>query len=448
MSLAIGPTLNRNGLVLSLDFQNRKSALPNTSLIDMSAWAAGQTSSVGVYGANESTSAENARVSDTDPFGRTSVVWETRTTGDNNADGGWNTSYMTADKTKLYRFSVWVRRTSSSSGGTFYFGLYTNGTGNTYLVDTGASQTNPYWEYRGTGSLIQNQWYLVVGHLFPYNYASTAIHPDSGWYTRSGGMTKVSNNAGNVPNDVRFPSDATSVVHRTYHYYSGDPTVRLQFFDPRIDLCDGNQPSIGELLAKSPTVWHDTSGFNNHCVWASGAKPAVTTAGYYDFNGTSHYGTITNNSTLDFSTEQTLIMWLYTTSSSGRRNPWNQAYAGYGTWTDEPGGSMSHYMGDGGADTSPYTSLGTTFNRNQWYMIATTRNTSVWRNYSNGLPVTSETSHTYGVLTSTAANILVGYGYTGGYFQGRMGAIYAYNRYLSAAEMYQAYNALRGRYGI
>ena len=64
-------------------------------------------------------------------------------------------------------------------------------------------------------------------------------------------------------------------------------------------------------------------------------------------------------------------MWLrplvYT---SGRRNPWDQAYGGYGTWTHEQGESnINNYFGDAGSNTSPYTSgrgSGSGTTRDQW----------------------------------------------------------------------------------
>ena len=129
MASSSGPGIVTNGLIALIDPANRKSAIDSapSSLINTSAWAAGQTSSVGVYGANESTSAENARVSVTDPWGTTSIVWQTQASGDGNADGGWNTSYFSIDRTQVYRFSVWVNRTSSTSGGTFYFGTNSDG---------------------------------------------------------------------------------------------------------------------------------------------------------------------------------------------------------------------------------------------------------------------------------------------------------------------------------
>jgi len=194
----------------------------------------------------------------------------------------------------------------------------------------------------------------------------------------------------------------------------------------------------------SGTVWKDISGNSNHCNW--GVTPTYAT-GYYTFNGTSHYGTVTNGSTLNFSNGQTLIMILRHTYTSGRKNPWNQAYAGYGTWTHENGSTMSQYFGDGGGDNSPYigTSSATTAT-SVWNVLCSTRDMTqqIW--YLNGVS-TLTTAHSYSSLTASTANITIGNGYAG-YWQGDMAMVMAYTRALTATEVLQNFNTLRGRLSL
>jgi hypothetical protein len=242
----------------------RQSESIRPSLIDTTAWvvdAVGQTGSVVYYNQNGDT-AENARVSATDPWGNTSVVWETRASGNNEADGGWNTSYLAIDRTKLYRFSVWVRRTSSTSGGTFYLG--TNSDGGVFSTSDGSQKSNPYWECSSTSILTQNQWYLVCGFIYPSNTTHTGNHPDSGYYT-PGSTTKVRNiSYCNIVSDLKWGPTSTTGQHRCYHYYCNDNTTRLQFAEPRIDLCDGSEPSIYQLVNNTAnrTHWGDNSTSN------------------------------------------------------------------------------------------------------------------------------------------------------------------------------------------
>jgi hypothetical protein len=221
--------------------------LNNNNLLDLTTWTQDTFGSVTNFPCNGATN-ESYRYLQTDPWGNSSLVWETRPTTNGDADGGWEGSYVNIDNTKTYRYSVWVRRTSSSAGGTFYFGLHSNGTGDVYGLHDGSSNTNPYFDYRGTSWFIQNQWYLVVGHVFPASTATgaTNAHPDSGVYTRLGG--KIGSLLGNIPCDCRWGAGATQGMNRTYHYYCGDTTTRLQFFSPRIDVIDGNQPTIDNLL--------------------------------------------------------------------------------------------------------------------------------------------------------------------------------------------------------
>jgi hypothetical protein len=227
-----------------------------TNILDPYSWTTG-SGGIGSFSQNGSTD-ENERVIGTDPFGNSSVLWETRANGSAADDGGWNHSSFSVDNTKLYRLSVWVKRTSSSAGGTFYLG--TNGGGQCVLRLDGSygEECNPYWDCRGTGALTQNQWYLVVGHVFPHTYPNSNQHADTGLWTTSG--TKVGGiNGCNVGNDMKFGPSTTSLNHRTYHYYCGDNTTRLQFFEPRVDLCDGSEPRITDLLNNTRNRINSTS---------------------------------------------------------------------------------------------------------------------------------------------------------------------------------------------
>ena len=111
------------------------------------------TGSGGTTGFNQNgATAENERINATDPWGNNAVIWETRPTGDSGGDGGWETTWFNIDRTKLYRFSVWVKRTSSTAGGNFYlpdlkgrtvFGLNAdNGDVDSRLDNDSASTTN------------------------------------------------------------------------------------------------------------------------------------------------------------------------------------------------------------------------------------------------------------------------------------------------------------------
>jgi hypothetical protein len=265
-----------------------------SNLLNPYDWTTG-SGGIGSFGQNGNTE-ENERVNGTDPWGNPAVVWESRPSGDNYADGGWGNGYYDVDEYSLYRWSVWVKRTTSSSGGTSYLGLY--GTPNAVIrLDNGAQEGNPYWECNGTGAYTQNVWYLLVGHCFPSDYTGGATtHPDSGRYTISGRDGGV--NYCNIGGDVKWYPGTTGGYHRVYHYYCGDNTTRLHWFDPRLDKCDGSEPTISDLLNDRRTKLESTSvsvegaNFKQQKVVASGGN-AITNWGEWRIHRFNDTGTFT-----------------------------------------------------------------------------------------------------------------------------------------------------------
>lgn len=420
-----GPALVTNGLILNLDIQNRKSNLRaiNTSLIDTTSWAVGQTDGVGIYGANGSTG-ENARVLDTDPWGNSSTVWETRANGNNNDDGGWNTSYITADSSKLYRFSVWVRRTSSTSGGTFYFGVNSNG--GVFSTSDGLVKGNPYWECSSTSILAQNQWYLVCGFVYPSNTTYTGNHPDSGYYT-PGSTTKVrSLNYCNIVSDLKWGPVTTAAQHRCYHYYCADATTRLQFADPRIDLCDGNEPSVYELVNNGATLLLDSSSYKNHHSLYNGYIPAAETPKRYQLNGIDH-GIIRASALSGVSNNCTVVIYYKTTDTT---ELWVRGNQNNGVYLSASSGN-NYYHSSCGSPTN-------------WVDLKQVYN-PVTEGYRNGIYHMWE-----------AKNVdFSGWTYYDWFLYpddwrlaGDVSSILVYNRPLTANESAQNFAALRGRFGI
>lgn len=267
-----------------------------TNILDPYSWTTGSGGFSG-FGQNGGTN-ENERVIATDPWGNNAVVWESRPSGDGYADGGWNTDWFNVNEKKLYRFSVWVKRTSSTGGGTSYMGLY--GSPNAVIkLGDGGQEGNPYWDCRSTGSFTQNIWYLLVGHCFPSDYAGgLTVHPDTAIYTTSGYNTGMG--LCNIGTDVKWYPGTTQGLHRTYHYYCGDNTTRLQWFDPRVDVCDGTEPKISDLLAGNRNILTATSvtaegaSFKHQKVTASGG--VITQLGEWRIHRFNSSGTFTLSS--------------------------------------------------------------------------------------------------------------------------------------------------------
>ena len=206
-----------------------------------------------------------------------------------------------------------------------------------------------------------------------------------------------------------------------------------------LNLDPGNEKS----WPGSGTTWFDISGNDNHATLTG--TPSFF-SNYVTWNGTSQFATITaNQNSLDFRNEQTVVIWMKHSFTSGRRNPWDQAYGGYGTWTHEAGNNINGYYGTAGTNTTPYTSTnsGSTA-RDVWNCIVRGRNTSQVFWWINGVR-TQTSNNAYGVTGTTTANIRIARGYAG-YWQGDMGQVLAYNRCLTDEEVKEVYSALRGRY--
>jgi len=272
----------------------KKGLLP----VDSLTWTTGSGGFSG-YNQNGNTG-ENERVNGTDPWGNSAVVWETRASGDGNADGGWNSSSISIDITKLYRFSVWVKRTSSTGGGTFYLGT-DGGAECPYALGTSSQMCNPYWHCGSAGSLTQNQWYLVVGHIFPNSYTSTLAHPDTGFWTTAGSKVFGINQCNISGGDLKWGASSTSTYHRTYHYYCGDSTTRLQLWNPRIDICDGTQPTISALLTQngqnrldSASITTEGASFKHQKITSSGG--VITQVGEWRIHRFNSSGTFSISS--------------------------------------------------------------------------------------------------------------------------------------------------------
>ena len=173
--------------------------------------------------------------------------------------------------------------------------------------------------------------------------------------------------------------------------------------------------------------------------------------GTFSFNGSSDYVSIPFNSSLfTFNNQQTICIWLKPLENDAtRRNPYNQAYGGGGTITHEPSGSFNYYYGTAGSDTTPYTGFTSSFTvvQNETAYIVIRRTTDVVEWYKNGVFSNSQVNPYGASVVTGTSNILIGSGYAGSY-QGYIYNVQVFNRALSATEISQNFNALRGRYGL
>ena len=109
----------------------------------------------------------------------------------------------------MYRVSVWVNRKVLGTNGRFFLG--SRGYGSTDGLERrsdGTTQVNPY--FYTTQDLPEDEWLLVVGHIYPSSDNGTNNHTESGLYTVANG------NIGNITNDYQWLPESTESVHRSY----------------------------------------------------------------------------------------------------------------------------------------------------------------------------------------------------------------------------------------
>lgn len=300
----------------------------------------------------------------------------------------------------------------------------------------------------GTGSLTQNVWYLFVGHVYPWETNYTGKHPNTGYYLINNPVKQGEIDGCNIgTGDLKWSSNSTTGVHRTYHYYCADNTTRLQFYDPRVDLIDGTEPTIYELVTRSAVKTRDMTNNSYNGIYNN--KPTYTTnnKGEFSFNGTNQY--IDCGNVLASLTDVTL-----------------ECFVKFGTQTQLYGGIISKTLSNANgwelrvsASTSTTTSLDFRYvgdsasigfgalTNGVWYHLVGTGTNGSQKTYINGVQ-----AYTNNIALSPSANsnsLLIGkLAYSSLYVNMTMGFAKIYNRVLSAAEILQNYNSTKSKFGL
>lgn len=444
-------------------------------ILDYSTWTVGTSGSQPGFNINGS-STENYIIEGSDPFGNTIPIWEARPDATSGADGGWNsTPAFNIDNTKCYRFSTWVKRTVKGNGH-FYLGLHGyNSTGSNIGVlnrSSGSVNTNPYFQINSNWgeweSGLTDKWYLVVGHVFPAGSGTGSNHPESGVYDINGNKVK------NAEIDFVWQPDVVKAIHRSYLYYSTDTSTRQQWCYPRVDICDGSEPTIADLLngidyehykilkgeessgsirktglikVNEVNSIGPTNGLvlymplNGNTKDYSGNKydgvnyGATVVQGLgnklaYEFDGVSlQYIDIPDTPKYE---KFTLSAWVYNAPGGDERhsilrNFWEIVGTSLQYWSYD---FSETYWRASPSGTVPY---------DTWTHIVTTWDGSKIRHYANGVLVYTQPE----ACTGTSQSFLSIGGYSGRDFKGKLQDLRIYNRALSPQEiswLYDMYN--------
>ena len=197
----------------------------------------------------------------------------------------------------------------------------------------------------------------------------------------------------------------------------------------------------------SGTTWTDLSGRGNTGTLVNGVGYSASNGGSLSFDGSDDYVQISNNvspGTGDFA----ISVWVYKTETVTNRYIWDFGSNG-GTFSS--GTSIAqgfrYYNPTLGASVL-YTS-GPVHNINTWYNIVISRISGTTYFYSNGSLINSVADA--GNIGSWGTTLYIGrYGGSGGYeHQGSISSFLVYKgKGLTATEIQQNYNALKGRFGL
>lgn len=220
-----------------------KVLLPGPTLIDSSTWQVGTWGSQPGFlriGADTENKIEMRKT----PHGAEGKVWVAYNDANSDADGGWDSANVAIDKTKMYRFSVWVKKndpTPATANGFTYLGCKASSVSALTGTAVDSVQTNPYFWY---GQLPVNEWHLLVGHVYPSGYLGTTV---SAKVYNSKGVA-LPGSAG-VINEFRWLQNTSTTTHRSYLYYCTDPEIRQEFWNPRLEVVTSINDPIDVILA-------------------------------------------------------------------------------------------------------------------------------------------------------------------------------------------------------
>ena len=194
--------------------------------------------------------------------------------------------------------------------------------------------------------------------------------------------------------------------------------------------------------------WADLTGNGNNGELVNGVRESSANGGSLYFEGSDDYVNCGSPSTLNFGTGNfNLSCWVNIPSTSGA--DWigiiSRYVSGVGFWIQlNPG---NRYVGFGW-DGSNYITSSSSAGGGQWKFISCQRTGSTSAEvYVNGISVASSSSMSSG--TSNGQQIDIGrIDIAGRYSAGNIAQVSIYNRALTAAEISQNFNALRGRFGI
>lgn len=207
---------------------------------------------------------------------------------------------------------------------------------------------------------------------------------------------------------------------------------------------------------KNGSTWYDISGISSNSTIYNGAVYSSANGGTIVFDGVNDYSSTTAGQAFYQYTNQLTVSWwmkrngTITVGAGGGQSSYNIDNMSTNVWlmhgnTDN---TVNFYVNDSG--TWRTTATGSLLD-NTWYNITGTINTSSISVYTNGSLTSTSSGISSGITNNS--NSIIGWGFDPRFyglrhFNGSMAYGSVYNRALSASEVTQNFNAMKGRFGL
>jgi hypothetical protein len=219
----------------------------------------------------------------------------------------------------------------------------------------------------------------------------------------------------------------------------------------------------------SGTTWKDISKFyQNNGTLVNGPTFSSGDDGYIRCDGTNDYIEVLDNSSLDFGSGSfTVEYWFRKLASTAGNydniwgvNKWNTgASPGTNEWgltigngTTGTGNQYGFGVESGSVGYGISETTTTQLSLNTWYQLIGQRDGANFKTYLNGaltMNVTASGFTTSSIINNVGRNLRINNSAVNSFYTNADNAnVKIYNRALSADEVSQNFNALRGRYGI
>jgi hypothetical protein len=277
-----------------------------------------------------------------------------------------------------------------------------------------------------TGVINQTLPLEIARHLDPPTYSNVRI-----------GDIQIYNRA-LLPQEIVQNFESVRNFYGTSGYTTSGLTLNLDA---------GNYASY----PTTGTKWVDISGNYNNGTLTNGPVWSNTSGGTITFDGVDDYINIPNGFTNTLKGKQYWTASIWVKVSSWGSN--NDAYpvlvsigANQGQYSElylEIGSANQYYM----AYAGDFASGSFTTNLNQIYNLVYMKDGSSFKLYSNGVLIDTQTGKNS--VSSVDGDLWIGRFKTGDYeLNGNIYNFTMYDRALSASEILQNYNALKGRFGL